>query len=345
MKRAVLLVLILALLVIPFSTNAANEVYIGINNAMLPLTSNMPFNSGGTWYMDYIDFTRGDLGLSASYNKGLGTAVLYNSNVALIFDLNTGTATLNDKKFNQKAIVRNGTAYLPVPFVCEQLGINYSYLNEVSTLRLVTTSSMSDSMFVYIAKNRIPSLLAEYNASKPSVPQPPVIDNDSSRSQNVYITINIKDSASINNVITTLDNYNISATLFLSKEAMQDDNSVRKLCASRHSIGIYASSIQDAAQANELLYDIAATKTRLLSYETKITGAEEAGYRQWGFNIDGTSRTANQINNALNQRNSTVLRFDGSDTSIAKMKRVFDNILSQKFTIRTIDVIMTPVLP
>lgn len=347
MKRAVLLILVLVLLIIPFSTNAANEVYIGINNAMLPLTSNMPFSSGGTWYMDYIDFTRGDLGLSASYNKNLGTAVLYNSNVALIFDLNSGTATLNDKKFNQKAIVRNGTAYLPVPFVCEQLGITYSYLSEVSTLRLVTTSSMSDSMFYYIAKNRIPDLLAEYNSSNIVSPQGPAIDSnlDDSRSQNVYVTVNIKNSADINNVLTTLDNYSINATLFLSKNAMQDDNLVRKVFASRHSIGIYAASIEEATLANNLLCDITNTKTRLLSNETKIIGAEEAGYRQWGCNIDALTRNATQINNALAQRDSTVLRFDGSAASITKMKRVFPNILSKKITVRTIDVIMTPVLP
>ncbi len=352
MKRFFSVLLIFTLLFVPFSTSAANEVYVGINNAMLSLTNHMPYNSGGTWYMDYIDFTRGDLGLSASYNKNLGTAVVYNGEKALVFDINSGTATINNKKHNQKAVLKNGTVYLPVSFVCEQFGISYSYLNEVSTLRLVTTSSMSDSMFVYIAKNRIPELLYEYNAKNtletPKNDNVDKIENNiatDSRSQTIYVTIDIKDDKNLSQVLALLDSYNVGATLFLSKNAMRDDTLVRKVYASRHSIGIYADNVQNADNVNELLCNITKIKTRLLSFQTKIADAEKFGYRQWGCSIDGTKRSASQIISALDQRDFTVLHFDDSDDSLAKMKRIFPNIVHKNFTVRTIDIIMTPVLP
>ena len=92
MKRIVALLITLTLLIVPLYSSAANEVFVGINNAMLPLDGAMPFSSGGVWYIDYMDFTRGDLGISVSYNKDMGTAVLYDWNVTLVFNVGKGTA-------------------------------------------------------------------------------------------------------------------------------------------------------------------------------------------------------------------------------------------------------------
>ncbi len=355
MKRIIALLITLSLLVIPLYSTAANEVYVGINNAMLPLDNAMPFSSGGTWYIDYMDFTRGDLGISASYNKDLGTAVLYNWDVTLVFNVGKGTAYKEGgTQFNQRSFFRNGTVYVPAAFVAEQFGITFSYISEVSTLRFRTTSSMSDTMFTYIARNRIPDLLAAYNKSQPSVtpaPEPDPGNNsvpdtkDDLTNNVVYITVNIKSPEKLNEITTLLNNYNLPATLFISKDAMIDDNLIRRLCAGRHSIGIYANSTAEASQANDLLFTIAKEKSRLLRADSKISDAEVNGYRQWGTNLDARVRNSTQINNLLNTRASTVLLFDESDTSINRLKSVLAHINKQKFTVRVIDIMSNPIAP
>ncbi|MBR5479563.1 MAG: hypothetical protein IKU84_05245 [Clostridia bacterium] len=358
MKRVISLLIALSFLLVPMYTSAANEVFVGINNVMLPLDNAMPFYSNGAWYIDYLDFTRGDLGISASYNKDLGTAVLYNWDVTLVFNVGKGTAYKEGgTQYNQRSFFRNGTVYVPAAFVSEQFGVTFSHISEVNTLRFRTTSSMSDTMFTYIAKNRIPDLLAAYKMSQSAASQdnsPPVIQpgNDTNTgSENdiknnvVYITVNIKSSEKLNEIATVLTNYNLPATLFISKDAMKDDNLVRRLCSSRNSIGIFANSTGEASLANDFLFAIAKRKTRLLRADGKLTDAEVNGYRQWGASLDARSRNAAQTNNMLNTRNNTVLLFDDSEASIARLKSVLAHINKQKFVVRTIDIMTNPIAP
>ena len=355
MKRIVALLIALTFLIVPLYSSAANEVFVGINNAMLPLDNAMPFYSGGAWFVDFMDFTRGDLGISASYNKDLGTAVLYNWDVTLVFNVGKGTAYKEGgTQFNQRSFFRNGTVYVPAAFVSEQFGITFSYISDVNTLRFRSTSSMSDTMFTYIARNRIPDLLAAYNKTQtPSTdtpspspePENPTQKEDEIKNNIVYITINVKSSDKLNEIAAILNNYNLPATLFISKDAMSDDNLIRRISAGRNSVGIYANTTADATSANDLLFAISKKKTRLLRSDEKLSDAEVNGYRQWGANLDARSRNATQINNALNTRASTVLLFDDSDTSINRLKSVLAHINKQKFTVRTIDLMTNIIAP
>ncbi len=371
MKRMLSLLLVLALMLIPLSSEAANEVYVGINNAMLPLTDTMPLRSGGVWYIDYLDFTRGDLGINASYNAELGTVVLYNWDITLVFQVGKGTATCAGKEFKQSSFAKNGTIYVPASFAAEQFGVHCSYLSSVSTLRLRSTSSMSDSMFVYIAQNRIPDLLAAYNASKqPSQPSSPgtqkpgtqtpssnpdestdTVPDDSENSQetpakSVYITIDIKRAGTLTQILNLLGDYNLSATLFVGEAALPgEDNTLRRICASRHALGVYADTVNGAESVNAALYAMTKTKSRLLRGDASVAQAEAAGYRPWGANVDVRARTAAQTIRLLDARGSTVLRFDDSESSIARMKRVFSHISERNFSAKIADVTTTPVAP
>lgn len=374
MKRILVFILILVLSLLPISTNAANEVFVGINNAMLPLHDAMPIQSGGVWYMDYLDFTRGDLGINASYNADLGTVVFYNWDITLVFNVAQGTATRDGTEFKQWSFAKNGTIYVPAAFVAEQFGFSYSYIREISTIRLRSTSNMSDNMFIYIAKSRIPELLSAYNASTPkdetSTPSTPsnpntsiipspntnessetvsdeTIDVEDTQSQVAYITIDIKNSGTLTEILNLLSDYNLSATLFVGKNALLgEDNTLRRVYASRHSLGVYADSLDEANQINDTLYAMAKTKSRLLRTDQTIANAADGGYRLWGTNIDVRVRTAAQSIRLLDTRDSsTVLRFDDSETSLSRMKRVFSYINEKNFITRTLDVTTTPVTP
>lgn len=369
MKRILALVLVLALALLPVSTNAANEVFVGINNAMLPLHDAMPIQSGGVWYMDYLDFTRGDLGINASYNAELGTVVFYNWDITLVFNVAHGTATRDGTEFNQWSFAKNGTIYVPAAFVAEQFGITYSYIREVSTIRLRSTSNMSDSMFIYIAKSRIPELLSAYNTSEPEAPSMPskpstqttpsqsdtessatvsdeTIDAEDVQSQIAYITIDVKNSGTLTEILNLLNDYNLSATLFIGEDALSGaDNTLRRIYASRHVLGVYADSVEEANALNDRLYTVTKTKSRLLRTDRTIADAAEAGYRLWGTNIDARSRTAAQVIRLLDERDRSVLRFDDSALSISRMKRIFSHLSEKSFQTRTIDVMTAPVAP
>lgn len=360
MKKALSLILVFIFCFVPTRSGAANEVFVGINNAMLPLTDSMPILSGGVWYIDYIDFTRGDLGINVSYNSELGTVVLYNWDITLIFDINKGVAKRGNNEYKQSVIFRNGTIYVPASFSCEQFGFTFSYISDVSTVRIRSFSNMTDSMFLYIAKSRIPDLLDAYNASKPQVtPQPPStpdksephIDEpladepDDPEQKTVYITIDIKNPSNVETIADKLASYNLAATFFISKDAMiSSDDTIRRLSVDRHSLGIYANSIEDATLTNNLLYAITKNKSRLLRSDSNIS-AKESGYRLWGAHVDARTRTASQVITRIDNRTTTVLRLDDSAASISKMNRIFSHVKQDNFTIRTIDVTSTPVNP
>ena len=126
---------------------------------------------------------------------------------------------------------------------------------------------------------------------------------------------------------------------------MKDDNLIRRICAGRNSIGIFANTTAEASLANDTLFAVAKRKTRLLRADTKLADAEVNGYRQWGASLDARSRNAAQTNNMLNARKNTVLLFDDTDASINRLKSVLAHINKQKFVVRTIDLMTNPIAP
>ena len=96
---------------------------------------------------------------------------------------------------------------------------------------------------------------------------------------------------------------------------------------------------------NEALYMMTKTKSRLLRSDHSILNTESQGYRLWGMNIDARTRTANQTIRLLNTRDRSVLRFDDSEASIARMKRVFSYIQEKKLMTKTLDLTIDPVTP
>lgn len=381
MKRAVSFLVILTMLIVPFSSFAANEVFVAINNIMLPLTNAMPIRSGGAWYVDYQVFSRGDLGINVSYNEDTGTAVLYSWDKNLVFNVSRGTAynTADKIQHNQWSFYQHGTVYVPVSFVASQFGITYSYINEVSVIRLKTNTSVSDNMFVYIAKNRIPDLLDEYNLSKggsgtssnkpnnnnnnennnkpskPSTNEPTNPSNEQNKNdaqsideqtkrKTAYITIDIKNGTHTVDIINLLSQYNMVSTIFMSSHAMlKNDDNVRLVAASKNAIGIYANSSEEYEHANKLLYSMAHMKSRLLRADVPLETTHNDGYRQWGYHVNVAETTAAQTIKILDHRNATVIRFDDSSSSLSRMSKVLAHLHDENFVVYTINIIDMPV--
>lgn len=302
MKRFASLLLAFALFIclFPAPSYAANEVFVATNNMILPLTDAMPTMSGGAWYVDYKCFTSGDLKVSSSYNSDSRTLVLYTWDTTLVFNLSENTAynTSDNIKYSKRAFASNGTYYVPAQFTASQLGFKYSYIESASCIRFRSTSNLTDEMFSYIVKSKIPELLAQYNASKSPSTQitPPEssensstapsdpssdIDNESENQvtvqKRVYLTFDVTSGDNIDGILDMLNRYRMSATFFLNGNILaKHDNAVRRIAINGHALGIRGfsgeagafssvdSMLKDLNQANSKLFEITRMKSRIV---------------------------------------------------------------------------------
>lgn len=255
-------------------TTASGDVYVAINNAMLPITDAMPIRSDGTWYIDYQCFVNEELGVSGSYNPSSQTLALYTWDDTLAYDLNAGTATniRSGSTYQRWAFLSNGTVYIPAQFTAKQLGLTYSFISSVNVIRIKNNNTVRDNIFAYIAKDEIPKLIDRYNLSKskdessqtkPSSPQTtpnqkPTQSNPSSsqttpsNSQTgaeetdkplvtVYLTFDVGISTDCTAILNTLSRFRAPASFFVFGSAIPtQDQAIRNIAVNGHTLGISA---------------------------------------------------------------------------------------------------------
>ncbi|MEG2570820.1 MAG: stalk domain-containing protein [Clostridia bacterium] len=386
MKRLLSLLIVFSMLLLMLPVRAANETFIAINNIVLPLTSSMPVRTGGTWYMDYQSFTQGDLGINVSCNADIGTATLYSWDKTIVFNINKGTAydVKSSISHKQWAYYRGGTIYVPVSFVCEQFGITFTYLNSVSLLRLKTNSSITDSMFVYIAKKRIPDLLAQYYGSqtpahkppskpssgnngatggnhtvpppRPSPSQPPTPDVPGvtaptappsvPAAKTAYLTIDLVSGANNDEILALLNEYNMACTFFVGADAIAaNDDSFRRVAATNHALGVYGKTLADLERANKLMYNTAFRKSRLAHVTTDFAAVTDSGYRAWGCHADARTQTSGEVIATLGARAITVVRLDDSASGVKKLRKILPYLAESGFVVRPLSIMDAPVVP
>lgn len=344
MKRFISFITICALLIciFPSPTSAADEVFVATNNMILPLTDAIPIKSGGAWYVDYTCFTSGDLKVSSSYNPDSRTLVLYTWENTLVFNLDEHTAynTKDNVKHSQNAFSSRGTFYVPAQFTASQLGITYSYIDSASCIRFRSTSTLTDSMFSYIVKSKIPELIAQYNASKApesnnsssqqqenSSPQPSQKNDEVTVQKRVFLTFDIRSGEYNDAILDALSRRKMKATFFLAGNTMlANDDTVRRMAVDGHEIGIsgFSNNAQafsspeamskELSKTNDLLYEIAHIKSHLVRVPNGSKASLTAqcadtlinsGYRYWDWTINANGGYSNPsssriANNVIN---------------------------------------------
>jgi len=391
MKRLIALfcALVLFIYISPSPTSAAGEVFVATNNMILPLTDAMPMKSGGAWYVDYNCFTSGDLKVSSSYNSDSRTLVLYTWDTTLVFNLDDHTAynTKDNVMHSQTVLSSHGTFYVPAQFTASQLGIIYSYIDTASCIRFRSTSKLTDEMFAYIVKSKIPELIAQYNASKtpstntvPSTSSPSGANNSGTQTENdevtvqkrVFLTFDILSGENNNAILDVLYRYRMPATFFITGNTLlSNDDSIRRMTIQGHEIGILGFSgtaeafsspetmLNELKQANNLLYGIAHTKTRLV----RIPGGSKAtlsaqcadsltgsGYRYWDWTIDANNsrtsasanRIANTVINTLKNRTHAIIRLTDSQQTISALPKILSYLKEKNCVVSTLSILDSP---
>ncbi|MBE6915965.1 MAG: hypothetical protein E7471_04955 [Ruminococcaceae bacterium] len=373
LKRLCSVFLILALMIpalVPRST-ASGDVYVAVNNAMLPITDSMPIKSDGLWYIDYRCFTGGELGISGSYNADSQILTLYTWDNTLVFDIAKGTATnvTSDTSYRRKTFRSNGTIYVPANFVANQLDVRYSFISSVNVIRIKADNTVNDSVFAYIAKDEIPRLRARYEESKKQTtsseePSKPIIEEDE-KQKTVYLTFDVGTNTDLSAILKSLRRYNTKATFFLFGSAipMQEDE-IRAAAVDGHSFGISAmnsvsaflksdvSVTNDLAETNDLLFETCFQKSRLVRIpggspalsDAQVEALIASGYRYWDWDIDASSMSLSRLTSSLSAKNSDtiIIRFDASASSTKNLASLLSYLKKNNYRSASISLLMPP---
>ena len=362
MKRIVAAVLIFCISVLFFAvpTSAEGEIFVAVGNTVLPLTDAMPIKSGGMWYVDYQCFSQGDIGISTSYNAAEEKLVLYTWDTTLIFDLKTSTAEIVHEKVQYKAVAvaASGTVYIPLQFTCQLLGLECSYDSSLPMIRIKRSSDIPNNMFQYIAKNAIPGLLEEYRKQKEAVQKNEVTSSPTTeqKAQAVRLSFNIDDGKSIDKILNSISKYGLRATLFISANAIPESgNAIRRAIIQGHSVGILAAGTADLSAANQKLFDVAKTKTRLVRFKSGSSSLSSdaveqvinQGFRIWDSNISPSGNASQMYSQTVsrlkNSPRSPVITIPDSAAGLNALARILRHLDSANYGSYAIGLLDTPV--
>lgn len=152
---------------------AAGSVNLmAVNETIVPVTAdNMPRTVGGVLYVPYVMLsypaTGIDLGVSAMYSSIKRTVLVTDGRRGVMFDTRANTAAdLDGSPVSARAMVRNGTVFVPIDWLCEYFGtISCSRVRtRYGTLIRLTSSSviLSDQALVNAADNLLADSLNRY---------------------------------------------------------------------------------------------------------------------------------------------------------------------------------------
>lgn len=347
----------------PIPASAANLYFTAINNSVAPLSSNtMPFWSGGAIYVPYSVFDANlnginvSLGLYTSYNRSNNTITLFNLRQMLVFDLSKGTCwdEMTGTTYSARAVMRGGTAFLPLNMVSSFFGLSYSYnqlpyISQGYLVRIKSTDVVLDDVrFIDAAQELINIRLREYTRSlssaatttpdtDPVEPDPPAEPDGVNTA--VYLAFRFERTAGLAETLDAMDSGGYSALFFLTPQLLEEEGDlVRRILGTGHSLGVLADGEGDTEEllerGRQAVERAAHTRTTLACVpEEERAALEEGGWVCWnetlslepGANV-GTAAFANTVLNRLGTRYRTVyLTLAGGQPAA----RVLPNLLRQ----------------
>ena len=360
MKRRLLTFLCILALCIPIlqPVSAASVCFTAVDDTLLiPLTADsMPVWSGGVLYVPYNVFSAstagGRLGLNSIYSKNSGTVSIYILRKMMVFDLNNGTCydQTTGESFPQKAIIRNGKAYVPANQVCNFFGLSqptYSSTAYGYLVRFKTPSAvLSDAVFIDAAGDQMNTLLKEYTRSlqqsqeststqpvtpqKPQEPEPADIPT--------YLSFRCETGQAAQAIAQSLEQNDCSGLFFFPADRISAQGAlIRRLLGCGHSVGILAEG-EDTQQTLTLLEEgsrtlesVARSRTYYaLVPEEQREEVEAQGWVCWNDSLsalpDGTLSAYNHaayIARQLPKKGSVYLTLDDSQLTVEALSYLF----------------------
>ena len=338
--------------------------FIAVNDRLLEISS-MPYFSGGVTYVPYWVFTDYDLKIYYSYFSETSTAMLYNSDSQLFFDMKNNTVYDDrDNSYSYRAVMRNGSVYVPATLVCNFFGgMSCSYNSGGKygdVLRIKDGSfALTDTQFMLAADLPMQTRYEAYMAAqKPdeTAPTPtPTASPEQTPNRDaspLYLSFTgLPDSA----ILSALRRENAEACFFVTAEQVRSDPElVRRLDGEGFKLGVLCSAdaLADYEETSGLIFETAHVKTLLVTAlgddaQPCAQAAEENGLVFWSYDIDGMSTDtvavySSNIISALENRTNTSSLFLSCDeitaSFITPLLRAMDDMKLDIRAVRETDV-------
>ena len=344
--------------------------FTAVNDRLLSLTGDtMPVWSEGQLYVPYsvfdVNTTGASLGTSSTYSRSSGVVAIFNLHQMLVFDLNDGTCRddRTGELLSGRAIVRNGTAYVPVATVCSFFGLNHSYLHSeygyLSRIIRPGYAYLSDRDFVDAGSNLMRDRLQKYNQSLapnqvPSTPSNPTIPGTSIPQQPeptaipTYLAIRCETGQAALPIAQALEESGRFGVFFFpAHEIGQSASLIRRLLGHGHSVGLLAEGDTPVETdrlltlGSDALRTVARTRTYFaLVPEAHQTELQNQGWIFWNSTADATpdgsrppySHALNLVR-SLPKRGTVQLTLTDSQLSADAMRNVLHQLESRHYTV------------
>lgn len=288
-------------------TLADGEIcFIAVNDRLLEISST-PYFSNGVTYVPYWVFTDYDFKIYYSYFSETSTAMLYNSDRQLFFDMRNNTAYDDrDNVYAYRAVLRNGAVYVPATLVCNFFGgMACTYISGGKygdVLRIKDGSfALTDALFMLAADLPMQLRYEAYMAA-----QKPGDSSGGPDGGPVTETTPEHDGVSVclsftglpdSNILSALRDRNCEACFFLTAAQVRaDPELVRRLDGEGFKLGVLCSGdcLADYEETSGLIFEAAHSKTLLVTALDDHAGvcalaARENGLVFWSCDINGMS--------------------------------------------------------
>ena len=295
---ALCLALFLAVPCPPGAQAASDVCFIALNDS-LPDLGYLAYSQRSTVYVPYSVFET--FRIYHSYYASGSIASLYTSDSQLYFDLTNGnTYDGSGEYYSTSAIMRGGTVYVSVSFVCSKFGLTWNYINGTGNGDICRIKDggavLSDSQFLSAAS----SLMANrYNAymgiTSPGgeIVSPGATTPPASAGCDLYLSFQGLPSAAM---LDTLLAKKVKACFFLTADDVRSSpDTLRRIVGEGHSVGALCSGdpYMQFKETSSLIFEAARVKTVLMASESVDTSdicrkaAAENGLVFWDYSIDG----------------------------------------------------------
>lgn len=243
-----------AALVLSASASTGNVNLMAVNErVLLDLTAdNMPRTVGGVLYVPYTmlsyQATGIDLGVNAMYSTTKRTLLVTDGELGVVFDTRANTAQdLSGITVPAQAMVRNGTVFVPIDWLCEYFGTircTRTRTRYGTLIRLTSSSAiLSDRAFLSAADNLLADSLNRYLESGGSgegeSPAPPDSGSASEPPSGGELYLALRWGDDGEECVRLAEGRGLRALfLFTPEQLREQDDLVRRLVGAGHTIGL-----------------------------------------------------------------------------------------------------------
>ena len=306
--------------------------------------------------------------LQLRIDAGIGEFMIYNRTTGAYITVLAAESLATVNGAEEIPIVtfrRGGCYYVDAPFFCSVLSMEWevspSSAPDGISLRICSgmqTRTLAELLFSY-ESSELPPVTSD---SGQIVTDPPISSGIDTTARQIYLTFNTFTPAMFDRIVGILDRYDVSATFFFTEEELRAmPELVVALAARQHTVALtadtdaaYEEFIAAVDAANELLYTLTKTKTRIVQFpggsaafgdgEEEFARIDEAGYRLWDWTYDvpdGAGYAADTVLRLCREQllleEVCVFRFGGSYVTSLVLPELLEFITANpSYTLRTI---------